>query len=256
MRIVTYNVNGIRAAMNKGLITWLEKTQPDICCFQEVKAMQDQVDLEPFTRLGYTVCWHHAEKKGYSGVATITKLKPDKIVEGIGIARFDQEGRVLRTDFGDITLLNCYFPSGTTGDIRQKVKYEFLDAMYQFSQDLINSRSKCILVGDINIAHTEQDIHDPKGNKKSSGFLPEERAWLSKWLDSGWTDSFRFLNPTKIEYSWWAIRANARANNKGWRIDSIYVTNDLQSTLQKTYHDGQAVHSDHCPVVCDLKLKG
>jgi exodeoxyribonuclease-3 len=253
MRIISYNVNGIRAAISKGLIDWIARVNPDIFCVQETKAQIDQVDLEPFIQAGYHVSWHHAQKKGYSGVATFSKKAPDVVTEGMGMERYDSEGRVLRTDYGDITLLNCYFPSGTTGEVRQAVKMDFLEDFYHYAHDLMKTRKKCIILGDMNIAHEEIDIHDPKGNKNNSGFLPEERAWMTKWLKSGMTDTYRFLHPDKVEYSWWTFRMNARANNKGWRIDYIHVTDNLKGGLQKAWHESAAMHSDHCPVILEMK---
>ena len=254
MTIISYNVNGIRAAINKGLIEWMKETTPDILCIQETKAQPDQIDMAPFEALGFKSYWHSAEKKGYSGVATFSRREPDKVVVGCGIDKYDQEGRIIRTDFGDWSLLNCYFPSGTTGEPRQSFKMEFLDDFYKWIEALRKERPQLIIVGDYNIAHTEQDIHDPKGNKKSSGFLPEEREWLSKWYDNGFTDAFRYLHPDKTEYSWWSYRAGARAKNKGWRIDYQSVSDNLKSNIQQAYHLNDVVHSDHCPVFMEINL--
>jgi exodeoxyribonuclease III len=254
LKIVSYNVNGIRAAITKGFVEWLDAGKYDIVCVQETKAQQDQVELGEIEKLGYHHCWHSAQKKGYSGVATFSKIKPDLVVIGCGISKYDNEGRILRTDFGDWTLLNCYFPSGTTGDVRQKVKYEFLDDFYSWIQELKKERPKLIVVGDYNIAHTEKDIHDPKGNKDSSGFLPEERAWMTKWLGSGMVDTFRKVHLEKVEYSWWSFRFNARANNKGWRIDYQSVTENLADKIQKVSHLYEANHSDHCAVLMEINL--
>ncbi len=252
--IISYNLNGLRSALNKGFAEWLETHQFDIVCVQETKAQRDQVDHAPFEKLGYHDYWYAAEKKGYSGVATFTRQQPDRVIEGCGIPKYDAEGRILRTDFGDWTLLNCYFPSGTTGEERQGVKMKFLDDFYNWVQELRQERPKLIVVGDYNIAHQEIDIHDPKGNKKSSGFLPEERAWMTKWFASGFTDAFRHLHPDKIEYSWWSFRANARSKNKGWRIDYQSVTDNLRDKLIRAYHISDAAHSDHCPVFLEINL--
>ena len=253
MKIISYNVNGIRAAITKGLPEWLAAQDADIFCVQETKASVDQVDLTPFETLGFTSHWFSAEKKGYSGVATFSKKAPLAVKSGIGHPLFDSEGRVLQTDFEDFTLLNCYFPSGTSGDIRQSVKMDFLTYFHQYANALKETHPNLIIVGDYNIAHTEQDIHDPKGNKNNSGFLPEERAWMSSWFDSGFTDSFRSLCPELIEYSWWTYRAGARAKNKGWRIDYISVSDTLKHRLSAAHHDNSALHSDHCPVVLIMK---
>ncbi len=252
--IISYNVNGIRAAINKSFDQWLAEENPDIICLQESKAQPEQVDFAFAEKLGYHHYWHSAEKKGYSGVVTLSKVQPDRVVEGCGIEKYDQEGRIIRTDFGDWTLLNCYFPSGTTGDIRQQVKYEFLDDFFYWVEELKKERSKLIVVGDYNIAHTENDIHSPKTNQNSSGFLPEERAWMTKWFGNGFTDAFRQVHPEKTEYSWWSYRANARANNKGWRIDYQSVTNNLKEKVIDVRHLGEVKHSDHCPVWMKIDL--
>jgi exodeoxyribonuclease III len=253
--IISYNLNGIRAALGKGFYDWLKTHGFDIVCIQETKAHISQVkESVLFEQLGYKQYWHSAQKKGYSGVATLSKQEPDLVVEGCGIEKYDAEGRILRTDFGDWTLLNCYFPSGTTGEIRQAVKMEFLDDFFLWVEELRRERPKLIVVGDYNIAHTEIDIHDPKGNKKSSGFLPEERQWMTKWFDNGFVDSFRYLNPGKVEYSWWTFRHNAREQNKGWRIDYQSVTDNLKDKLISARHINEAVHSDHCPVFLEIDL--
>lgn len=252
--IVSYNVNGIRAAINKSLFDWLAAEQFDIVCFQETKAQPSDVGPLHLETLGYKHYWHSAEKKGYSGVATFSKREPDNVVVGCGIEKYDREGRILRTDFGDWTLLNCYFPSGTTGEVRQAFKMEFLDDFQHWINELRAERPKLIVVGDYNIAHTEQDIHDPKGNKNSSGFLPEERAWMSRWLENGFTDAFRHSHPDLVEYSWWTFRANARANNKGWRIDYQSVSNNLSDRILDARQLTNIMHSDHCPVLLKIDL--
>jgi exodeoxyribonuclease-3 len=254
MKIVSYNVNGIRSALSKGLIEWVAINRPDVFCIQETKASADQVDLSAFEQMGYQASWHSAEKKGYSGVCTFYKKQPDLILCGMGISEYDKEGRVLRCDWGDLTLLNCYFPSGTTGDIRQGVKMRFLADFMHFIVELKKVRKQIVVLGDYNIAHQEIDIHDPKGNKNSSGFLPEERAWMTQWFASGFIDTFRNLHPEKQEYSWWSFRAGARSKNKGWRIDYIAVSENLRPSIIYAGHDNNAVHSDHCPVLLELAL--
>ncbi|MEZ4958341.1 MAG: exodeoxyribonuclease III [Saprospiraceae bacterium] len=254
LTIISYNVNGIRAAMGKSLFDWVAGHNADIICLQETKAQPEQVDFAPIDALGYKHYWHSAEKKGYSGVATFSKREPDKVVVGCGMEKYDREGRILRTDFGDWSLLNCYFPSGTSGEERQAFKYEFLDDFFNWINELKKERPKLIIVGDYNIAHTENDIHSPKTNQQSSGFLPEERAWMTKWFSHGFTDAFRQVHPEKVEYSWWSFRANARANNKGWRIDYQSVTDNLKDKVLDVRHVGEAVHSDHCPVWMQIDL--
>ena len=253
-KIISYNVNGIRAATNKGLLDWIKEHDFDIVSVQEIKAMKEQAPLALIEELGYHHYWHSAEKKGYSGVATFSKKEPDNVVIGCGIEKYDREGRVLRTDFGDVTLLNCYFPSGTTGGIRQDFKYEFLDDFFKWINELKKERPNLIIVGDYNIAHTEMDIHNPKSNKNSSGFLPEEREWMTKWFESGFTDAFRFANPELIQYSWWSYRANARANNKGWRIDYQSVSDSLKDKIKQSFQMKEAIHSDHCAVFMEIDI--
>lgn len=253
--IVSYNVNGIRAALNKGLLDWVRANGIDIFCVQETKAHPEQVkERAEFEALGYEQHWHSAEKKGYSGVATFSRIEPDDVVAGCGIEKYDQEGRILRTDYGDWSVLNCYFPSGTTGDVRQAFKMEFLDDFHRWIKELRRERPKLIIVGDYNIAHAEIDIHDPVRNKNNSGFLPEEREWMSQWFDNGFTDAFRYLNPDKVEYSWWTYRAGARKKNKGWRIDYQSVTDNLKDKLLEAYQMKDVVHSDHCPVYLKIAL--
>lgn len=254
MLIVSYNVNGIRSALKKGLADWVAQTQPDVLCIQETKARPDEADLSELEALGYTHYWHSAQKKGYSGVATFTRIQPNKVTAGCGIDAYDAEGRIQRLDFGDTTLINCYFPSGTTGDERQAFKMEFLSDFKRWIDDLRRESPRLIVLGDYNIAHTEIDIHDPKGNKKSSGFLPEERAWMSAWFADGFVDAFRALHPDKVEYSWWTFRAAARSRNKGWRIDYQSVSEPLAPLVTGVGHDNAAVHSDHCPVWMQIRL--
>jgi exodeoxyribonuclease III len=254
MKIVSYNVNGIRAAMTKGLVDWVAAGNYDIVCLQETKASPEQVDMTPFEALGYTHYWCSAEKKGYSGVAILTKTVPDQVIYTSGLTAYDKEGRIIRADFGDFTILNCYFPSGTSGDERQDFKIDFLNTFFDYAQALRAARPNLIIVGDYNIAHTENDIHDPKSNKNSTGFLPEEREWLTKWFGSGFSDAFRTVEPSKTEYSWWSYRAGARANNKGWRIDYQSFSESLIGKVTSAYHDNEAKHSDHCPVVIEADL--
>lgn len=253
MRIISYNVNGIRAAMKKGFMDWLATNPADIVCIQETKAEKDNVDHARFRDLGYEDFWYSAEKKGYSGVAVFTKIKPDLVQMGNGYMQSDSEGRVIRVDFGDITLINAYFPSGTTGDLRQTYKYVWLDELFEYAQILRQTRPKLIICGDYNIAHKPIDIHDPKGNKNSSGFLPEERAWMDKFLESGFIDSFRYINQEPHHYSWWSQRfPSVRANNKGWRIDYINVSENLKDSILHAAIYPDVKHSDHCPVYLEL----
>ncbi len=253
MRIISYNLNGIRSAIRKGFLDWLATNPADVVCVQETKAEKENVDHSLFDALGYHGYWFSAEKKGYSGVAIFTKHVPDAIFYGNGIMQSDAEGRVIRLDFGDITVVNAYFPSGTSGDIRQTYKYQWLDEFYEYIADLRKTRPNLVICGDYNIAHKEIDIHNPVSNKKSSGFLPEERAWMDKFLGSGFVDTFRNFNQDPHRYSWWTVRANARANNKGWRIDYISVTDTLKDRLKSATIYPDIVHSDHCPVFVELE---
>ncbi len=252
--IVSYNLNGIRSAISKNFFEWLKAGQFDFVCVQETKAQPEDVPVLEIEALGYHHCFHSAEKKGYSGVAIFSKMKPDNIVVGCGIEKYDREGRIIRADFGDVSILNCYFPSGTTGDERQNFKYQFLDEFLIWITELKKERQKLIVVGDYNIAHTEIDIHSPKTNLKSSGFLPEERAWMTKWFSNGFTDAFRRVYPSLVEYSWWSFRAGSRANNKGWRIDYQSVTDNLAEKIVDVRHLPDALHSDHCPVLMTINL--
>lgn len=251
MKIISYNVNGIRAALKKGFENWLKDENPDIVCIQELKAMADQI--EPFYKeLGYELYTETADKKGYSGVAILTKQKPKHVEYGCGNPLYDSEGRVIRADFEDFSVMSVYMPSGTSGDIRQDFKYEWLDFFYQYAHDLTKDIPNLIISGDYNIAHTAIDIHNPVSNKKSSGFLPEEREWLTKFIGSGFIDSFRNFNPDPHHYSWWSYRANSRANNKGWRIDYHMTTAAMQGRLTAASILPGAHHSDHCPIVLEI----
>lgn len=252
MRIISYNVNGIRSAINKGFLEWLAANPADVICLQETKALKENVDLDAIQALGYESYWYSAEKKGYSGVAVLTRITPDQVFYGNGIMQSDAEGRVIRLDFGDLTLVNAYFPSGTTGELRQTYKYQWLDEFYDYIGGLRLLRPNLIVCGDYNIAHKPIDIHNPVSNKNSSGFLPEERAWMDKWLAAGFVDSFRHFNADPHHYSWWSFRANARANNKGWRIDYITVSEPLKERLRAAGILPDVCHSDHCPVYAEL----
>ncbi|MBK8681180.1 MAG: exodeoxyribonuclease III [Bacteroidetes bacterium] len=254
MKIATYNLNGIRSAINKDWLNWIKQTDFDVICVQELKAQPDQLDLSVFEDAGYHAYLHSAEKKGYSGVGIFCKQKPDHIEYGCGNPDFDKEGRVIRADFGDISVFSIYFPSGTTGDIRQSVKYVFLDFILDYLKEIKKKRKKLIVCGDYNIANNAIDIHDPIGNKNSSGFLIEERAWLDTFWETGFIDSLRHFNKEPHQYTWWSFRANARANNKGWRIDYIAITKNLVAQLKSAVIMPDAMHSDHCPMVIEIDL--
>jgi len=253
-RIISYNVNGIRAAIKKGLIEWISAADPDVLCIQETKAQPDQIPLFEFEIMGYRSYAHSAKKKGYSGVAIFTKNEPDHVVAGTGIQKYDDEGRFLRLDLGDVSVVSVYHPSGSSGDERQAFKMKWLFDFQDYVTELRKTRPKLIISGDYNICHEAIDIHDPVRNSKISGFLPEEREWMTGFLNSGFIDSFRHLNKQPHNYSWWSYRANARANNKGWRIDYNMVTENMKEQIKRAAILPQAMHSDHCPVLVEMDL--
>jgi exodeoxyribonuclease-3 len=247
-RIISYNVNGIRAAFGKGFADWLKAESPDILCVQETKAQSDQIDKNVFEYLGYHSYLNSAEKKGYSGVALFSKQKPISVSLGMGNPKFDAEGRILRADFDKFSIISAYIPSGTTGDERQDFKMEFLDAFTPFIANLRKERPNLIISGDYNICHKPIDINYPKKHEKMSGFLPEEREWFDRYIATGLVDTFRVFNQNSEEYSWWSYRANSREKNLGWRIDYHIVTEPLRKHLKSARILTHVVHSDHCPV--------
>ena len=251
-RIISYNVNGIRSAVSKGLIDWIEKNDPDIVCIQETKAQPGQMHEADFENIGYQLYAFSAEKKGYAGVAILTKNKPDYVEYGMGNSKYDVEGRVIRLDFGEWSVISAYFPSGTTGDVRQEYKMEFLSDFHNYLKELRKKRPNLIISGDYNICRLWIDIHNPSQQQNTSGFLPEEREWFQQFVDDGFVDSFRVFNPDPHQYSWWSYRAGARANNKGWRIDYHMVTEEMKDKLLGAAIYQEVVHSDHCPVVIEV----
>jgi exodeoxyribonuclease-3 len=254
MNIISYNLNGIRAAMKKGFAEWLAEENPDIIAIQETKATEDVVDCLPLLKLGYELYWFSAEKKGYSGVAVFTKIKPLQVHYGNQYEQSNFEGRVIRLDFEYFTLVNAYFPSGTSGELRQSYKYQWLDEFYAYINELKKEQPNLVICGDYNICHKAIDIHDPVSNKNSSGYLPVERAWMDKWFDAGLVDAFRVFNQNPHEYSWWSLRAASRERNKGWRIDYISVSEPLKVRLKGAAILQQVKHSDHCPVRVEMEF--
>jgi exodeoxyribonuclease III len=253
MKIISYNVNGIRAALKKGFIDWLKSANPDVICLQEIKAQEDQLDLSIFEAAGYSYnYWFSAQKKGYSGVAILSKTKPNNVVFGTGIESMDFEGRNLRADFDGVSVMSLYLPSGTNL-ARLEHKLEYMDLFQDYINTLKKDVPNLIICGDYNICHKAIDIHDPVRNKNVSGFLPEERAWMSQFLKSGFVDAFREFNSEPHNYSWWSYRANSRANNKGWRLDYTLVSLPLQEKLKRAVILSEAAHSDHCPVLVELQ---
>ena len=254
MKIFSYNVNGIRAAIKKGFLEWLNEYGPDIICIQEIKANTDQLDLDLFSKIGYKYnYWFSAQKKGYSGVAVLSKQKPTSVCYGTGIEHMDFEGRNLRLDFEKFSVMSLYLPSGTNIQ-RLGYKFKYMEEFYNYILELKKSIPNLIICGDYNICHEIIDIHDPIRNVKISGFLPEERSWITNFMNLGFIDSFRYLNPDPNSYSWWSYRANSRANNKGWRIDYNMVSENLKSNIKSSYILDQIYHSDHCPVAVELKI--
>ncbi len=254
MKLISFNVNGIRSALSKGLKEWFVEQNPDILCLQEIKLSETELVEPLFTELGYHCYWYPAQKRGYSGVAIISKQAASHVSFGMNIEKYDQEGRVLTADYQDFRLICAYFPSGTSGDERQDVKFSFLDDFHAFAHKNLPENKRLIICGDVNICHMEIDIHNPKSNAKTSGFLPEERAWVSRFLESGFTDTFRHFNVEPHQYSWWSYRAGARQKNLGWRIDYFLSSLQMTDLLADAKIHQDVVMSDHCPVSLLLKL--
>ncbi len=248
-------MNGIRSAMSKGLVNFMQHENADVYCFQETKAMREQISDEYiFEVAGYkNHYWHSAEKKGYSGVALFCKNEPDYVEYGFGNQEFDTEGRIIRADYGNTSIISLYIPSGSSGELRQAYKMVWLEFFHQYIDELKSKRPNLIICGDYNICHQAIDIHDPISNKNSSGFLPEEREWMSRFIESGFADSFRAFNKAPHNYSWWSYRAGARARNKGWRIDYCMVADAIKNNMNDAGIISSAMHSDHCPVWVDMK---
>jgi exodeoxyribonuclease III len=253
VKIISYNVNGIRAALKKGFIDWLQDANPDVICIQETKAHKEQLDLSVFENAGYPYhYWFSAQKKGYSSVAILSKTEPKHIEYGTGIESMDFEGRNLRIDFDNFSVMSLYLPSGTN-DARLEFKLNYMAQFQEYINKLKKEIPNIIICGDYNICHTEIDIHNPKGLKNTSGFLPVEREWLGNFLKSGFIDSFRHLNNEPHNYTWWSYRANARNNNKGWRLDYHLVSEPMKESIKRAYILPEAKHSDHCPIVVEIK---
>jgi len=252
MKIISYNVNGIRAAIRKGFLDWLVAVSPDVVCLQEIKANEEQLDLSLFEKAGYKYnYWYSAQKKGYSGVAILSKTKPDTVVFGTGIEYMDFEGRNIRADFGEVSIMSMYLPSGTNIE-RLEHKLMYMADFRQYVDGLKKTNPNLIVLGDYNICHEARDIHNPVGLKNVSGFLPVEREWIGDFIDSGFVDSFREFNSEPDNYTWWSYRANARNNNKGWRLDYAMVASTLKERLLRSVILSEAKHSDHCPILIEL----
>ena len=246
--IVSYNVNGIRSAASKGLLNWLPSVDPDLICFQELKALPEDLDPGLKNPDGYQSYWFPAQKKGYSGVAIFSKVAPLHVEYGCGIEEYDMEGRVIRLDFPEFSLLNVYLPSGSSGEDRQAFKEKFMADFHRYIKDLLAKFPRLVICGDINICHKEIDIHNPVSNKNSSGFLPHEREWLTSFLSLGLKDSYRMVHPEPHQYSWWSFRFKSREQNKGWRIDYHFVSDAIADKVVDANIFQEAVHSDHAPI--------
>ncbi len=253
MKIFSYNVNGIRAALNKGLLDWINQENPDILCFQEIKATPDQFDTDVFNQFFSTVLWNPAKRKGYSGVALLSKLKPKNFSFGMNHPIYDAEGRIIVSEFEPFTHVSVYVPSGSMGDERQEFKMNFLSEFYRFIEQLLNKHPKLIISGDFNICHKPIDINHPERHENVSGFLPEEREWMDKFSELGFIDSFRKFNQQPNQYTWWSYRQRAREKNLGWRIDYHFISKELENKLQHAQIHTNVFHSDHCPVSVELK---
>lgn len=253
IKILSWNVNGIRAAAKKGFLDWLAAASPDILCVQETKAQPEQLGKELIDPPGYRSHWLGAKKKGYSGVAVYTKDEPLNVTSTMGIERFDDEGRLIRLDYKDFSLFNVYFPNGKMGPERLQFKMDFYDAFLEQVQDLRTKQNRIVFVGDVNTAHNDIDLARPKENEKVSGFLPVERRWIDKAVSSGYVDTFRHLHPEEVRYSWWDMKSRARDRNIGWRIDYVFVTEEMIDSVKSAYILTDVMGSDHCPVGVDIE---
>lgn len=253
MKIISYNVNGIRAAIKKGFIDWIQEENADVICLQEIKANESQIPTEELAAAGYPYQYYFsAQKAGYSGVAVLCKEKPNNVAYGTGIEYMDSEGRNLRVDFDTVSVMSLYLPSASNIE-RLDFKYQYMDDFFTYINELRKELPNLVICGDYNICHEAIDIHDPVRNAKVSGFLSEERAWIGKFIENGFIDSFRMFNKEPHNYSWWTYRANARNNNKGWRIDYNMVSAPLEDRITAARILPDVKHSDHCPIVVELK---
>jgi exodeoxyribonuclease-3 len=254
MRLVSWNVNGIRAAAKKTFFSYLENEAPDVLCIQETKAHPEQLDETLLTPPEYYTYWNSAERKGYSGVATFTKVRPQAVASGTEILPMDTEGRILRTDFQDFALYNIYFPNGGRSAERLRFKLEFYDRILDHFEEERKKNTPLVICGDVNTAHNEIDLKNPKQNERNSGFMPIERAWLDRITELGYIDTFRHFHPDAVDhYSWWDMRTRARDRNAGWRIDYFIVTPDVLPRCRDASIQMEVTGSDHAPVILDLK---
>ena len=247
-----WNVNGIRAVYKKGFLDWFLEEKPDILCLQETKATEKQLPSVLRNIEGYNAYFSSAERKGYSGVALYTKLEPISVEYGFGIEKFDHEGRTLIIEFENFTIFNIYFPNGKASKERLQYKMEFYDAFLEYVEELRRKGKRIIVCGDVNTAHKEIDLARPKPNEKISGFLPEERAWIDKFLSHGYADTFRMFNKEPNHYTWWDYKTKSRERNVGWRIDYFFISENLKTNLKAAYILSDVIGSDHCPIGIDL----
>lgn len=254
IQIISWNVNGIRAVHRKGFREWFIDEKPDILCVQETKAHRKQFPPDIRKVDGYHTYFSDAERKGYSGVAAYTTLKPEKVETGLGVDEFDREGRTLIADYGDFVLFNIYFPNGKMSPERLQYKMDFYDAFLEYANDLKSQGRNIVVCGDVNTAHREIDLARPKENAKISGFLPQERAWIDKFLSHGYVDTFREFNPEPEQYTWWSYRTRARERNVGWRLDYFFVNQEFMEQVESSYILSAVMGSDHCPVAIDIVL--
>lgn len=253
MRIYSWNVNGLRAVAKKGLFEWIGEEKPDVLCIQETKIQEETLQDNLKNIEGYYSYFSFAEKKGYSGVATYTRHKPKKVSYGVGIEKFDSEGRILITEFEEFTLFNIYFPNGQKDEERLSYKLEFYDSLLEYWNKEVQSGKKLLICGDYNTAHTPMDIKNAKANEKTSGFLQIERDWLDKFMSNGFTDTYRYMNPDKIEYSWWSNMFKSRERNVGWRIDYHFISNNFLPNLKDAKILCDVFGSDHCPIMVEIE---
>lgn len=254
VKIATYNVNGVRSALSKGLTDWMLNVGVDILCLQEIKAEMAKIPQFYFDEMGYKSYWFPAQKNGYSGVAILSKKEPVHVEYGMGNPLYDNEGRLIRADFDNFSVISVYHPSGSSGDERQNFKMKWLADFYDYINELKKTHPNLIICGDFNICHKPIDIHDPIRNATASGFLPEERKWMTDFFDLDFIDSFREVNDKPNQYTWWSFRANSRSKNLGWRIDYITHASSLHKFFYDSKIDANAYHSDHCPVISDYKF--
>jgi len=254
MKLLSWNVNGIRAVYKKGFLDWFKKEKPDILCLQETKAMKEQLSDDLLNVNGYTSYFSSAERKGYSGTATYTKFDPLKVSNGIGIKKFDNEGRFLITEFDEFILFNIYFPNGKAKKERLQYKMDFYETFLKHLKKLLKQDKKIVICGDVNTAHKEIDLARPKENEKISGFLPEEREWIDKLLKTGFIDTLRVFNQKPEQYTWWDMMTRARDRNVGWRIDYFFISENVKDNLKKAFILPEVMGSDHCPVGIELKF--